>query len=174
MDSDAYKKIEDFLNNMGFNNNTSGNSNDFRSNPKCGEDPWGLQYLNPELVIVLAELIGNISAGNMPFNLQNLVGNWLMLLGQAIITFNAQQQYMQSGPGRYFDFRNANVNNPFCSGSVADIPSQEAGLGSNTMGNASMKNNMNNVDDLINYINLLSVEIKDLKYDIEKLKKNNK
>ena len=33
-------------------------------------------------------------AGNLPFNVQNVVGNWLQLVGQAIEVFNAQQQIL--------------------------------------------------------------------------------
>lgn len=57
---------------------------------------------NPEVMITAAEVIGNISAWKMPFNVQNLVGNWLMLVGQAIVTFNAQQQLIMGGPGRCY------------------------------------------------------------------------
>ena len=53
-------------------------------------------------MITAAEVIGNISAWKMPFNVQNLVGNWLMLVGQAIVTFNAQQQLCMGGPGRCY------------------------------------------------------------------------
>jgi len=42
------------------------------------------------------------------------VGNWLMLVGQAIVTLNAQQQYFETGSGRYYDVKNKNVLNSFC------------------------------------------------------------
>ena len=58
--------------------------------------------MHPEVVVSTAEVIGNISAWQLPYNVQNVIGNWLMLIGQAIITFNAQQQYCMSGPGPYF------------------------------------------------------------------------
>ena len=58
--------------------------------------------LHPEAVITAAEVIGNISAWQMPYNVQNAIGNWLMLVGQAIVTFNAQQQYCMNGPGPCF------------------------------------------------------------------------
>ena len=51
-----------------------------------------LQNLHPEAVLLTAELLGNLSALHMPFNVQNLIGNWLTLIGQAILVFNAQQQ----------------------------------------------------------------------------------
>lgn len=58
--------------------------------------------LHPEVVVSSAEVIGNISAYKMPYNVQNVLGNWLLLIGQAIITFNAQQQYCMNGPGPCF------------------------------------------------------------------------
>ena len=36
------------------------------------------------------------------------------MVGQAILTYNAQQQYYQQGPGRYFTPDSFNVDNPFC------------------------------------------------------------
>ncbi len=58
-----------------------------------------LQGLHPETVLLTAELLGNLSALHMPFNVQNLIGNWLMLIGQAILVFNAQQQLQRNGVG---------------------------------------------------------------------------
>ena len=62
---------------------------------------------------IIGELLGNVFAGTMPFNVQNAIGNWLQLVGQAMLTYNAQQQYYQSGPGRYYDRANRDVTNPF-------------------------------------------------------------
>lgn len=72
------------------------------------------QGVNPELFILVAELLGNVVANEMPLNVQNAVGNWLQLVGQAILTYNAQQQYYQQGPGRYFTPDSFNVDNQFC------------------------------------------------------------
>lgn len=58
-----------------------------------------LQDLDPQAVLLSAEAIGNLGSVSMPFNVQNLLGNWLMLLGQIIITYNAQQQLWENGPG---------------------------------------------------------------------------
>ncbi|MGL5151734.1 MAG: hypothetical protein ACRC7N_14305 [Clostridium sp.] len=74
----------------------------------------GFQDINPELFLTMANLMGIVMADNMPFNVQNAVGNWLSLLGQTILTYNAQQQYFQTGPGRYYNPKNRNVGNPFC------------------------------------------------------------
>lgn len=58
-----------------------------------------LQDLHPETVLLTAELLGNLSALHMPFNVQNLIGNWLVLIGQILLVFNAQQQLWENGPG---------------------------------------------------------------------------
>ncbi|MTL62984.1 hypothetical protein GMA46_14130, partial [Turicibacter sanguinis] len=77
-------------------------------------DEMDFQSVNPELFILVGELLGNVIANEIPLNVQNAVGNWLQLVGQAILTYNAQQQYYQQGPGRYFTPDSFNVDNPFC------------------------------------------------------------
>jgi len=37
---------------------------------------------NPGLFIVIVEILGNIVAGSIPFNVQNAVGNWLQLVAK--------------------------------------------------------------------------------------------
>jgi hypothetical protein len=59
------------------NNNSTNNS----CNMGCGDIPDGFQSLYPELFIVIGEILGNIVAGSIPFNVQNAVGNWLQLVG---------------------------------------------------------------------------------------------
>lgn len=70
-----------------------------------------LQDLHPETVLLTAELLGNLTSPQMPFNVQNLIGNWLQLLGQIILVFNAQQQLWQNGPGHYYSRCNKNIGN---------------------------------------------------------------
>lgn len=60
------------------------------------------QNVHPEAVIAAAEILGDLSALEMPFNVQNVLGNWLTLVGQAILTFNAQQQYFENGSGCFY------------------------------------------------------------------------
>ena len=73
----------------------------------------GFQDLHPEAFLISAEILGNIWAANLPFNVQNALGNWLMLIGQILLTFNAQQQYFQGGPGRYYNASRRDETNPF-------------------------------------------------------------
>ena len=83
----------------------------------CSDVPGGFQDFNPQILNLITVLFGNIAARKMPFNVQNALGNWLQLLGQVIITFNAQQQYFQGGPGRIYSPIYRNAANPFCSNS---------------------------------------------------------
>ena len=117
MTEDPFKSFQDFIdycNEFYNNSNKEESQNPQNSGYYCGDIPGGFQTINPQFFLVMGEILGNVIAGQMPFNIQNVIGNWLQLVGQAIETFNAQQQYMQSGPGRYYDIRNLNVNNPFC------------------------------------------------------------
>ena len=76
--------------------------------------PFGFQDIDPMLFTVIGEVISNIMTGKLPTNVANAFGNWLQLVGQVIFTFNAQQQYSQSGPGRYYNKAYKNIANPFC------------------------------------------------------------
>ena len=101
------------------NQNTKAEENsepdfDFNLNFGCGDINGGFQHIYPEVFIVVAEILGDVMAGRLPFNVQNAVGNWFELIGQVILTYNAQQQYFQGGPGRYFNPKYFNVSNPFC------------------------------------------------------------
>lgn len=70
-----------------------------------------LQEVHPEALLLATELLGNLSSLQMPFNVQNLIGNWLQLIGQIILVFNAQQQLWQNGPGHYYSRCNKNIGN---------------------------------------------------------------
>lgn len=61
-----------------------------------------LQDLHPETMLLSAELLGNLVSLRMPFNVQSVIGNWLMLLGQILLLFNAQQQLQEDGPGNCY------------------------------------------------------------------------
>ena len=75
--------------------------------------PFGFQDIDPMLITVLGEVIGSILSGNMPSNVANAFGNWVQLIAQVIVMFNAQQQYSQAGPGRYYSPEYRNISNPF-------------------------------------------------------------
>ena len=53
----------------------------------------------PGLYTIIAEALGVYISRNLRLNDQNSIGNLLQLVGQVILTFNAQQQLRQQGPG---------------------------------------------------------------------------
>ncbi len=122
------------------------NNNDNKHNGAGGfgynDIPGGFQDVDPSLFVTLSSLIGLISAQNLPSNVQAAIGNWLLLLGQSILTYNSQVQYFQNGPGDFFDIRNKNKDN-------------------NNYPNSSEESSTCNCED----------EIKKLKKQIEKLSK---
>lgn len=74
----------------------------------------GFQDIDPLLLSVFAELLGNVLSGELPTNLVNSLGNWIQLIGNVIALYNAQQQYQEGGPGRYYSPNYKNLNNSFC------------------------------------------------------------
>lgn len=126
------------------------------------------QGMDPQTFIVIAEMIGNFIGGDTPFNVQNAIGNWLMLIGQAIVTYNAQQQYFEGGPGRCFDCNNFNINNP-------DVNQDNNNVNQNN-NNVNQGNNGKNYDEelimITKKINELTLEITKLKKEIELIKKD--
>lgn len=146
------------------------------------------QNVNPELFIVVGELLGNVIANELPFNVQNAVGNWLQLVGQAIETYNAQQQYYQQGPGRYFTPDSFNVDNPFCqqtqqgsqNGSAVSgsdqVPQQEDVLPKSSRDTNEADGNERSTDEALHIIKLqetiekLMNRMEQLESEIENLK----
>lgn len=136
--------------------------------------PGGFQDINPQLFTIVTTILGTLVATNLPFNIQNAIGNWLELLGQSIITFNSQQQYFQGGPGRMYNPIYRNAANPFCPDgsdeSQANISSNKGKNRSKVSSNLEDISN-NDINELKDCINNLNNEIKELKKEIEKLKK---
>ena len=96
--------------NIGFNNMSDGNG---EYGIGCGDIIGGFQNIYPELFVLVGEVIGAVVSEKLPINVQNSFGNWLQLVGQVILTYNAQQQYYQGGPGHYFDPRNYDIANSY-------------------------------------------------------------
>lgn len=156
-------------NNCKFGNS---NANASESSRNANSDiPGGFQDIPPQLLLVIGELLGNVMAGNLPFNIQNVVGNWLQLVGQAIEVYNAQQQYYQGGPGRYYNYIYRNAANPFCpDGSDED----QADISSNKKKTSKSKaktSSDESIKELKSSIKELSNEVRELKKEIEELKK---
>lgn len=158
--------------NSGNNNSNTGNINNEFNNIGCNDIPDGFQGLDPQLFILVGEILGNILSGRLPFNVQNTLGNWLQLVGQVIETYNAQQQYFQSGPGRYFHPQNYNVANQFCtqnqSNTSQNTNSNTSNSNKSKKNDSTEKSSNENKDDKINE---LESSIKELKEEMEKIKK---
>ncbi|MEG1003277.1 MAG: hypothetical protein RSD13_02165 [Clostridium sp.] len=125
----------------------------------CNDINGGFQDLNPNIFPLTAELVGHIISSNLPFNIQNAIGNWFELLGQVILTYNAQQQYFQNGPGLYYNVKNKNIGNNYCNNNSND--------------NESSKNSGNKEKELAEMkqcINIMLKKIETLTNDINKLK----
>lgn len=132
--------------------------------------PGGFQDINPIVFITIGELIGNIIAGNVPFNVAVAISNWLNLVGQAIETYGAQQQYFQNGPGRYYDLRYKNVNNPFCSCNSKENSNSDCNDSENIR-NSSEKSNINGCERLESLMEELKEQIEKLKTRVTSLEK---
>ena len=139
----------------------------------CSDVPGGFQDFNPQILNLITVLFGNIAAQKMQFNVQNALGNWLQLLGQVIITFNAQQQYFQGGPGRIYSPIYRNAANPFCSNSSdegqANVSSSKKKK--TTSSSENKVQSSNDINELKKSISELSKQIKELQSEIENLKK---
>lgn len=134
-------------------NTNRDNSSQDENSEGCYDIPGGFQDLDPNLFLIVGAILGDALAGKLPFNVQNALGNWFELVGQIILTYNAQQQYQQSGPGRYYNPMNKNVTNPFCTSSSSNNSNDEA-------------------DDLKKSIHDLKKQVEKLNKEIEHIKKS--
>lgn len=65
--------------------------------------------MNPQLYSFIAVAIGYACIGTYNVNEQNSIGNWLILVGQFILTNAAQQQVIESrNKGKIFQSENNN------------------------------------------------------------------
>ena len=147
-----------------------GNKNaqaDEKARNACSDIPGGFQDLNPIILNLITVIFGSIASQKMPFNVQNAIGNWLQLFGQVIITFNAQQQYYQGGPGRIYSPIYRNAANPFCYNSTDEGQANVAtSTSKNTSSNRSINLDENTSSNRNNKSNNTSLEIKKLNDDI--------
>lgn len=181
---DYYKVFNDFIKNCEYNSNEykgdNSSSNEEETPPgaadyecRCGDSdiPGGFQDLDPQTLIVIATILGINLANQLPFNMQNTVGNLFELLGQVIITFNAQQQYFQGGPGRYYNPIYRNSANPFCENTVDESGENTAGVSSKQSKNKQGTSvSDEDTKDLEKRIESLEKEIEKLKRNIKKIK----
>lgn len=157
--------MKDCRNSNGDNNaseNKSKNANDNNCRFFDSDIPCGFQDINPELFTIIAQILGDVISKDMPFNVQNALGNWFSLLGQTILTYNAQQQYFEGGPG--------NVYNPkFRNSSNSDCQSNNGGNTSDNSNVSSKSTSDRKEGDLEKKVTSLENEIKTIKKEIRKL-----
>ncbi len=105
--------------------------------------------INPQVYSFIAVLIGSACVGDYTAAEQNSLGNWLILIGQFILTSAAQQQLIE---GR---IENSNIN----------INSKEAKMGGSVYTNNS-KSNQNQrpeVEFLLEALKKMEQELNNLK-----------
>ncbi len=180
MNFNGWNSFEDLARACGYStcDNTSETNNNNATNESCdmgcNDIPNGFQSLNPQLFVVIGEILGDIIAGSTPFNVQNAVGNWLQLVGQAILAYNAQQQYFQGGPGRYFNPKYYNVTNPFCSSTSQSTTKNNSDSNEKKSSNKdydkklSDENKWSKIEELESRIDKLKAEMEKIKSKIEK------
>lgn len=171
MDDCQFKEYEELLRALGYRNcneeSRDNKNNEYNENTKsstqnnCNDMIGGFQQMYPQLFVVVGEIIGNVVARKLPINVQDSIGNWLQLVGQVILTYNAQQQYFQGGPGRYFNEAYFNINNPLC-----DATNQEYDERGRIVNGSRRKNRD------IKYADIRSSKEKQLKREIRELKKS--
>lgn len=131
----------------------------------CKDMTGGFQNMYPQLFVLIGEVLGAIISQKLPINVQNSFGNWLQLIGQVILTYNAQQQYFQGGPGRYFNPKYYNVSNSFCGGTDYEEDGEtKGGTGNSSSNNMKTRN-------VEKEIKSLKKEISELKREIYRLKR---
>lgn len=132
--------------------------------------PFGFQDIDPMLITVLGEVVGNILSGNMPTNVANAFGNWVQLIAQVIVMFNAQQQYSQAGPGRYYSPEYRNIANPFTAEPETSDGDEQIIKKKNKKKSHKERKQSHNGKYEENIINQLNDKILALEKEIEELK----
>lgn len=162
--NDFNEFMKQFGLNFGYNNcNNRDNADEFDPNERCEDIPGGFQDLHPQLFVLIGDIIGQIMVGDMPFNVQNSIGNWFELIGQVILTYSAQQQYFQNGPGRFYNRKYKNVGNPFCEeNATPDNASDNEGIRRNINYEKEIKSLKSNMESLSEEIEILKDMIRDI------------
>ena len=176
--NELLKKYSDLRNSKDKNNSKSNDKNSKESSSNkfdygffytnengfgCNDMPGGFQRINPLLFIVIGDIMGDLISGKLPFNVQNAVGNWIQLVGQAIETYSSQQQYFQSGPGRYYSPENLNITNstcPYASSKTSSVSSSESSSNNN--------DNINNTEEIITGFYTVIKELRDELDDVKR------
>lgn len=164
---DEYSKEEnEKCNDSNTQNTNKSNSSSSASQSNrffAGDIPGGFQTLNPEVFNIIGEILADVIARRIPFNVQNALGNWIQLVGQIIETYSAQQNYFQSGPGRFYNLKYYNVANPFVPSNEQETNSSENSTNSNNVTSESQLN------EIINIIGELKKDVRCINERMDKL-----
>lgn len=92
------------------------------------------QDMRPDVFVTLGNALGLIISADLPFNQQNVIGNFLMLLGQVVLTYNAQQHYFERGTGFIYDTQNRGTTSSQerSQAGVSDEQKQRTGAGTSS------------------------------------------
>lgn len=169
MDKNKFNSFEDIMKVCGYSFDKDGNidwsSFDEDSYMGCKDIIGGFQDVYPQLFVLVGEVIGAIVSEKLPINVQDSFGNWLQLIGQVILTYNAQQQYFEGGPGRYFNLKDYNTNNSFCINKNYD----KAGKVKND--NKETSKYKIKVKNLEREIQSLKIQINNMKIELDNMKR---
>ena len=111
---------------------------------------------DPHLFSILAVSVGFACVGDYNANEQNSIGNWLILVGQYILTHAAQQQLIEAR------LENNNLN--------TNSQKHKNGTGGPFTDNEQGKSNQTQRDE----VDFLLNAIEDIKNELENIKRNNK
>ena len=111
---------------------------------------------DPHLFSILAVSVGFACVGDYNANEQNSIGNWLILVGQYILTHAAQQQLIETR------LENNNLN--------TNSQKHKNGTGGPFTDNEQGKSNQTQRDE----VDFLLNAIEDIKNELENIKRNNK
>ena len=111
---------------------------------------------DPHFFSILAVSVGFACVGDYNANEQNSIGNWLILVGQYILTHAAQQQLIEAR------LENNNLN--------TNSQKHKNGTGGPFTDNEQGKSNQTQRDE----VDFLLNAIEDIKRELENIKRNNK
>lgn len=160
MQQSDFDQCQEFINkNLDFINNKE----------NCCKIGFAFQKLNPSCLILLSQLVAIDLSCCLPTNQQDVVSNFLMAIGQSMALFNAQQAYMESGPGNCYNLKNLNSNNPDCISNTSSTSSSDSN--STSSSNSKSTSQTTPLSNAAEKPDALQEQIDDLKDDIRFLKR---
>ena len=162
MQQSDFDQCQDFINK---------NLNFINSKEDCCKMGFAFQKLNPSCLILLQNLVAIDIAKCLPLNQQNVVGNFLLGVGQSILVFSAQQTYMESGPGNCYNLKNLNSNNPDCTSDTSSTSNKTDNNASTSNSKSKSTLRSTSLSNETTNSNSYQEQIDDLKDDIRYLKR---